>query len=74
MTNEARILEIRNTGRGRIRAKFGSRYLFSEMETHQRGARTVPVRSASEKRRGLEKPAVCAPDNPLRTGTVRGPI
>ena len=36
--------------------------------------RTVPVRSASEERSGQKKSAVCAPDNPLRTGTVRGPM
>src|SRR5207247_9336392 len=42
--------------------------------THQRGPRTGPVRSALEERTGLEKSAVSAPDNPLRTGTVRGPV
>src|SRR2546427_8671218 len=48
--------------------------LFSEVAARANGPRTVPVRSASEVRTGLEKSAVCAPDNPLRTGTVRGPI
>src|SRR5439155_15123685 len=48
--------------------------LFSERGTPQRGARTVPVRSALAERGGQEKSAVCAADNPLRTGTVRGPM
>src|SRR5207253_4898050 len=49
-------------------------YLFSEMGTLQRGARTVPVRSTWAGRGALEKGDVFGPDNPLRTGTVRGPI
>src|SRR5437867_3586224 len=48
--------------------------LFSEVAARANGPRTVPVRSASEVRSGQEKSAICAPDNPLRTGTVRGPI
>jgi len=40
----------------------------------QRGARTVPVRSARAGRGALEKGDVFGPDNPLRTGTVRGPV
>src|SRR5438034_4250230 len=40
----------------------------------QRGARTVPVRSAWAGRGALEKGDVFGPDNPLRTGTVRGPM
>src|SRR5207247_541603 len=49
-------------------------YLFSEMGTRQRGARTVPVRSTWAGRGALEKGDVFRPDNPLRTGTVRGPM
>src|SRR6266516_6774576 len=49
-------------------------YLFSEMGTPQRGARTVPVRSAWAGRGALDKGDVFGPDNPLRTGTVRGPM
>src|SRR5439155_3613988 len=49
-------------------------YVFSEMGTPQRGARTVPVRSAWAGRGALEKGDVFGPDNPLRTGTVRGPM
>ena len=48
--------------------------LFSEVAARANGPRTVPVRSASEVRSGQEKSAICAPDNPLRTGTVRAPI
>ena len=48
-------------------------YLFSVVAAGANGPRTVPVRSASEVRSGQEKSAICAPDNPLRTGTVRGP-
>src|SRR5438034_5679736 len=35
--------------------------------------RTVPVRSAWADRGALQKPGAFRPDNPLRTGTVRGP-
>ena len=49
-------------------------YLFSETGTPQRGARTVPVRSAWAGRGALEKSDVFGLDNPLRTGTVRGPM
>src|SRR2546426_10293875 len=49
-------------------------YRGSVVATRANGPRTVPVRSASEERSGLEKSAVCAPDNALRTGTVRGPM
>ncbi len=49
-------------------------YLLSVVEARANGPRTVPVRSASEVRSGLENSADCAPDNPLRTGTVRGPM
>jgi len=38
------------------------------------GARTVPVRSAWAGRGLVEKGDVLGPDNPLRTGTVRGPM
>ena len=48
--------------------------LFSEVAARANGPRTVPVRSASAVKSGLEKSAVCAADNPLRTGTVRGPM
>jgi len=44
------------------------------MGTPQCGARTVPVRSAWAGRGALEKGDVFRPDNPLRTGTVRGPM
>jgi len=40
----------------------------------QGGARTVPFRSALAGRGDVEKGSVFAPDNPLRTGTVRGPM
>src|SRR5256885_4237414 len=43
------------------------------MGTPQCGARTVPVRSRQARRGALEKSALFGPDNPLRTGTVRGP-
>src|SRR5882672_10436377 len=44
------------------------------MGTPQRGARTVPVRSARASRGALQKSDVFGQDNPLRTGTVRGPM
>ncbi len=50
------------------------RYLFSELGPPRRGARTVPVRSAWAGRGALEKGDVFGQDNPLRTGTVRGPM
>ena len=49
-------------------------YLFSPVAARANGPRTVPFRSASQVRSGLEKSAVCAPDNPLRTGTAHGPM
>jgi hypothetical protein len=49
-------------------------YLLSEMKTRQCGTRTVPVRSACAGRGALGKGEVFRPDNPLRTGTVRGPM
>src|SRR2546427_7255171 len=51
----------------------GREYLFSELGTPQRGPRTGTVRSAWAGRGALEKGDVFGPDNPLRTGTVRGP-
>ncbi len=51
-----------------------SQYLFSEMGTPQCGARAVPVRRACAGRGAVEKGDVFRPDNPLRTGTVRGPM
>jgi len=39
----------------------------------QSGPRTVPVRSTWAGRGVQEKPDAFGPDNPLRTGTVRGP-
>ena len=58
----------------REREKSQTLSVFSEMGTPQRGARTVPVRSAWAGRGALEKGDVFGPDNPLRTGTVRGPM
>src|SRR5436190_15664823 len=49
-------------------------HLFSEIGTPQDGARTVPVRSAWAGQGALDKGDVFWQDNPLRTGTVRGPI
>src|SRR5881394_1429063 len=47
---------------------------FIEMGTPEGGARTVPVRSAWAGRGDLEKGDVFGRDDPLRTGTVRGPM
>ena len=49
-------------------------YLVSEIGRPQRGARTVPVRSASVGRGAQAKSDDFGPDKPLRTGTVRGPM
>ena len=58
----------------REREKSQTLSVFSEMGTPQRGARTVPVRSAWAGRGALEKGDVFGPDKALRTGTVRGPM
>ena len=50
------------------------RYLISEMVRPQVGARTVPVRSACADQGAREKGEIFGQDNPLQTGTVRGPI
>src|SRR5437870_6191619 len=54
--------------------EFSAWDVFSVVAARANGPRTVPVRSASEVRSGLENSAVRAPDDPLRTETVRGPL
>src|SRR5881397_3583903 len=74
MKTRARSNSIEMGERARSARSRQRSYLFSEVAARANGPRTVPVRSASEVRSGQEKSAICAPDNPLRTGTVRAPI
>ena len=66
------ILLVNRQGKPKRGRQAWDSYLFREAGTPQRGARTVPVRSAWAGRGAQEKADVLRPDNPLRTGTVRG--
>src|SRR5882762_6748134 len=52
--------------------KSAASFLWTHLDTTT-GARAVPARSTSLGRGGPENSRVFTPDEPLRTGTVRGP-